>query len=90
MTFFALSLLAACSAGPDAVTSEQTVGPFTYQVSVSGTNAVARNFHTGRLNFAELQENAVIAIERASGCSLRTIVKRGELNTFDATLSCAS
>ncbi|AVW91306.1 hypothetical protein [Celeribacter baekdonensis] len=62
---------------------------FTFAVAVTGDTAVARNYHTGRLNFAKLEEAARAAIETASGCAVRTLVKRGEINTFDATLNCA-
>jgi len=62
---------------------------FTFAVEVMGDTAVARNYHTGRLNFAQLEEAARAAIETASGCAVRTLVKRGEINTFDATLNCA-
>ena len=79
--------LAGCMS-PDAV--EVSSGGFDFAVEVTGDTAVARNYHTGRLNFAELEEAARSAIETASGCAVRTLAKRGEINTFDATLDCAS
>jgi hypothetical protein len=79
--------LAGC-VSPDAV--EVSQGGFDFAVEVTGDTAVARNYHTGRLNFAELEEAARSAIETASGCAVRTLVKRDEINTFDATLNCAS
>ncbi|AJE47669.1 hypothetical protein [Celeribacter indicus] len=80
--------LAGCMASPDAIPVSQ--GGFDFAVELKGGTAVARNYHTGRLNFAELEEAARSAIETASGCAVRTLVKRDEINTFDATLDCAA
>jgi len=79
--------LTGCMSSGEAV--EVTRGGFTFQVTQDGTTAVARNYHTGRLNFAVLEESARAAIESASGCAVRTLTKRGEINIFDATLNCA-
>jgi hypothetical protein len=79
--------LSACMSGNDAIKTSHD--GFTFQVSVDGDTAVARNYHTGALNFAKLEESARAAIETASSCSVRTLVKRDEINTFDATLNCA-
>jgi hypothetical protein len=79
--------LTGCVSSGEAV--DVTRGGFTFQVIQDGTTAVARNYHTGRLNFAALEESARAAIESASGCTVRTLAKRGEINTFDATLNCA-
>ncbi|SDF88599.1 hypothetical protein SAMN04488117_108120 [Celeribacter baekdonensis] len=78
--------LAGCLSGE---ATEVSQDGFTFAVEVTGDTAVARNYHTGRLNFAKLEEAARAAIETASGCAVRTLVKRGEINTFDATLNCA-
>jgi len=83
--------LAGCLSGEATKVSQDG---FTFAVEVMGDTAVARNYHTGRLNsgrlnFAKLEEAARAAIETASGCAVRTLVKRGEINTFDATLNCA-
>lgn len=78
--------LAGCMSGEAVAVSQ---GGFDFAVEVAGDTAVARNYHTGRLNFAQLEEAAKEAIETASGCAVRTLVKRGEINTFDATLDCA-
>ncbi|MEN8833713.1 MAG: hypothetical protein ABF285_09005 [Pacificibacter sp.] len=83
----AFAALSGCMADGDAM--EVTRNGFKFNVSVDGTTAVARNFHTGQLNFAVLEESARAAIEAASGCTVRTLTKRGEINTFDATLNCA-
>ncbi|WP_417244973.1 hypothetical protein [Celeribacter sp.] len=79
--------LAGCMSSADAVSVSS--GGFDFAVETSGTTAIARNYHTGRLNFAELEEAARASIETASGCAVRTLVKRDEINTFDATLDCA-
>ncbi|RPE71794.1 hypothetical protein EDD53_0922 [Pacificibacter maritimus] len=78
--------LVACMNGDAVQTSAKG---FTFQVTVDGDTAVARNYHTGALNFAKLEEAARGSIEAASGCSVQTLVKRDEINTFDATLICA-
>lgn len=79
--------LAACMSGEGVAVSQ---GGFDFTVTVDGPTAVARNYHSGRLNFAALEEAARDAIETASGCAVRTIAKRTDINTFDATLDCAS
>ncbi|MGH1330580.1 MAG: hypothetical protein ACRBBK_06835 [Paracoccaceae bacterium] len=93
--FAALALgLAGCMAPSESAQSANapaqkiSAGGFEFHVTHTNTVATARNYHTGRLNFAALQESAIQAIQTASGCPVRTIAKRGELNTFDATLAC--
>lgn len=79
--------LSACMGGADAVEVER--GGFTFQITVDGQTAIARNYHTGQLNLAQLIESAQSAIETASGCAVKTLIKRAEINIFDATLICA-
>ena len=73
----AFAALSGCMADGDAM--EVTRNGFKFNVSVDGTTAVARNFHTGQLNFAVLEESARAAIPFLAIGKPSTMVAAAEL-----------
>ncbi len=87
-TLLALSACAGDMPGLGENSQKITVQDDVFFVTSNATSAVARNYATGFFNQARLIENAGIAIAQATGCIVGTVAKRGEVNVYDATLTC--
>ena len=67
-----------------------TVNGIPYTVQNTARGATVRNFQTGRTAPEVLLVNAGLAAEQVTGCSVTSISKDADANTYNAALSCAS
>lgn len=87
-----LLALPACTGGMMAnvmpgETVEVNGAVFTVQRTAAG--ATVQNFETGLTQPQVMQQNASLAAERVTGCSVTSSLKDGLTNTYYLTLDCA-
>lgn len=93
LPFLALLNVSACTGGlvaqamPGTAISVNGI-PFTVRNTPQGVTI--QNFETGRTSPVILLENAGLAAERVTGCTVDSIIKDGIANTYYATTTCPS
>lgn len=87
----ALTLTGACSGAvvanvmPGEVV---TVNGNTFTVNDTARGVTIQNFETGRTNPNVLMDNATLAAEQVTGCTVTAITKDGISNTYYASTTC--